>query len=169
MPLPIEPPGADTPQPRRTLVLGIGNTLLGDEGIGVHVVRYLQTQSLPPDVDLVDGGTLSFTLAGAIAGAYRLIVIDAAQLEAPPGTVRELVGAEMDHFIRTHKGLSVHEVSLLDLLAVSHLTGDLPEQRAIIAVQPRSIDWSDELSPEVNQALPLICTKVMALLQAWRS
>ena len=77
-----------------TLVLGIGNTLLSDEGIGVHVTRYLSDHHGPlPDTEFLDGGTLSFTLAASIENADNLIVIDATQLNEAPGSVRAFVGA----------------------------------------------------------------------------
>ena len=74
-----------------TLILGIGNTLLSDEGVGVHALRYLaEHHRLPPQVELLDGGTLSFTLAGPIARADGLIVVDAARLDAEPGAASRL-------------------------------------------------------------------------------
>ena len=99
----------------KTTILGIGNSLLRDEGVGVHVLKALRA-SLPENDSLsfVDGGTLSFTLAAEIEQTDRLIVIDAAQLHEPPGTVRCFVDAEMDAFLGSCKR-SVHEVGLLDL------------------------------------------------------
>jgi hydrogenase maturation protease len=152
----------------RALVLGLGNTLLGDEGIGVHAVRYLRGEDLPAQVELLDGGTLSFALAGVLAGAGRLIVIDAAQMHAAPGCVREFVGQEMDRFLAARTGCSVHEVSLYDLLVAGHLVGDLPERRALVAVQPAYIGWSDLLTPAVERALPEVALRVRALLDAWK-
>ena len=79
----------------KVLILGLGNTLLGDEGVGVHAVNRLQQEEPPlPDVVLMDGGTLSFTLAGPIEEAGSLIVIDAAQLGRAPGSVQVYEGAE---------------------------------------------------------------------------
>ena len=94
-----------------TLILGIGNTLLADEGTGIHMLDYLQ-RHYPghPDVEYLDGGTLSFTLAPWIEEADNLIVIDAAELDAPPGTVEVFTGEEMDRFAGKTKR-SVHEVS----------------------------------------------------------
>ncbi|MDH3987469.1 MAG: hydrogenase maturation protease, partial [Gammaproteobacteria bacterium] len=95
-----------------TLILGIGNTLLADEGTGIHMLDYLQ-RHYPghPDVEYLDGGTLSFTLAPWIEEADNLIVIDAAELDAHPGTVEVFAGEDMDRFAGKTKR-SVHEVSL---------------------------------------------------------
>ena len=150
-----------------TLVLGIGNTLLSDEGVGVHVIRYLaEHHPRVPGVDYMDGGTLSFLLAPAIEDARNLIVIDAAQLDAAPGTVRRLLGSAMDRFLNAGK-LSVHEVGLADLMDMVRLSGHLPRKRALIAVQPDSVDWGDGLSAPVAQAIPRVIRDVLDLVSDW--
>jgi len=154
-------------------VLGLGNTLLGDEGVGVHALQYLldhirQTQpDLENRVELLDGGTLSFTLAADIEDCSQLIVIDATRLESAPGAVRVFEGEAMDHFLGSGKRSSVHEVSLLDLMAVAALSGHLPQQRALIGVQPEYIDWADSLTPSVSQSLPRVCDEVIDLVRRW--
>jgi len=141
--------------------------LLTDDGAGVHAVRQLASlQRQRPDVEVVDGGTLSFTLAPLIAGAQRLIVIDAAQLHSPPGTVRAFFGPKFDEFLGSAK-LTVHEVSLVDLLDIAKLTDGVPDERVLLAVQPARVDWGDAPSPAVQQALPHIRSQVMELLDAW--
>jgi hydrogenase maturation protease len=148
-------------------VLGVGNTLLGDEGVGVHALRFLRTQRLAPVVDLVDGGTLGFSLAGLLSEAEQVIVIDAAEMHAPPGTLRQFEGEEMDQFLARRKSSTAHEVSLYDLLVVGHLTGGLPQRRALVAVQPSEFGWIEALSPEVEQALPRVAETVSALIGGW--
>jgi hydrogenase maturation protease len=149
-----------------TLILGIGNTLLADEGTGVHMLEYLRRHHPELAVTYLDGGTLSFTLAPYIEEAEQLIVIDAAELESAPGTVAVFCGQEMDRFAGKTKR-SVHEVSLGDLLAIAHLTETLPENRALIAVQPRDVDWGHCLSNPVKQALPEVAGHITGLLQSW--
>jgi len=158
---------------KKTLVLGLGNTLLADEGIGVHAIEHLSDYirqfypDLEDQVELLDGGTLSFTLAAAIEDSAQLIVIDATRLDAAPGTVRVFEGESMDTFLGTGKRSSVHEVSLLDLMAVAALSGHLPEQRALIGIQPENIDWSDALTPAVEKAIPAVCDHVIELVGRW--
>jgi hydrogenase maturation protease len=152
-----------------TLVLGLGNTLLGDEGAGVRAIDRLQSQQ--PDlqgVEYLDGGTLSFTLAGPIEEADQLIVIDVAQLNQPPGVVEVFEGDEMDRFVGEGKKTTAHEVSLLDLLAIAHLSESLPPKRALIAIQPQCIDWGETLSDAVEQALPRVCDRSLELIHRWR-
>jgi len=149
-----------------TLILGIGNTLFRDEGVGVEVIRRL---GLTDDLDglvLIDGGTLSFTLAPAIADSPRLIVVDAAVLGAPPGSVRVFEGDAMDRQL-SGKGKSVHEVSLMDLMDIARLTGTLPERRALVGIEPGEVDWGDTLTPAVDAAVPLALAEIRRLLARW--
>jgi hydrogenase maturation protease len=151
----------------KTLVLGIGNTLLSDEGVGVRMLDHLQDHHPElPDVDYLDGGTLSFTLAGWIEEADNLVVIDAAQLGSAPGTVEVFEGVEMDRFAGRTKR-SVHEVSLGDLLAIAHLTDTIPGHRALVAIQPQEIDWGSRLSDAVTEALPMAAEQVAELVKRW--
>ena len=150
-----------------TLILGIGNTLLADEGTGVHMLDYMSRHH--PDltgVEYLDGGTLSFTLAPWIEEADNLIVIDAAELDAPPGTVEVFSGQEMDRFAGKTKR-SVHEVSLGDLLAIAHLTNAIPENRVLIAIQPEKVDWGSCLSNPVKRALPIAAQQIVERLGRW--
>lgn len=151
------------------MVLGIGNTLLQDEGVGIHAMRQLELDSADlAEVEFIDGGTLSFSLAGPIAETDCLLVIDAAELGAAPGQVELFSGAGMDIFLGANRKRSVHEVGLLDLLAVTHLTGDLPVKRALIGIQPETLDWGETLSPAVMAALPTVCARAREQIQAWQ-
>lgn len=149
------------------LILGIGNRLLSDEGVGMHMLQYLAAHypSLA-GVELLDGGTLSFTLAGYLARTRALIVLDAAQLGAPPGTVRLFEGAAMDAFLRGKRD-SVHEVGLADLLDMARLTGELPERRCLIGIQPRALEWGEQPTPEVAAALPIGAAQVVEIVRRW--
>ena len=153
----------------RTLVLGIGNTLLGDEGAGVHAIRALRERNHNSDtVEFLDGGTLSFTLAAPLENCDNLIVIDAAELQSPPGTVRTFLDDDMDHFLGSQRKRSVHEVSLLDLLGVALLSGHLPRRRALIGIQPQQVDWATQPTPAVTAGIGEACTTAETLLQEWR-
>jgi hydrogenase maturation protease len=155
---------------QKTLILGIGNSLLQDEGAGVHAIRHLE-KWLPEhsDIELMDGGTLSFTLAGAIEDAENLIVIDAAQLGSVPGTTQIFVGKQMDAFVGGNRKHSVHEVSLIDLLMIARLAEQLPVKRALIGIQPRDIGWGEQPSPPVAAAIQQACNQAMQLAAEWRS
>jgi hydrogenase maturation protease len=151
----------------RTLILGIGNTLLSDEGAGIHALEYLR-RAYPAirGVHYLDGGTLSFTLAGEIEDADNLIVIDAAQLDASPGTVRCMTGSEMDRFLGKGR-CSVHEVGLLDLMDIARLTDSFPARRALIGIQPETTAWGDVPSPPVCRAFAEVAAHALGLLEQW--
>lgn len=150
-----------------TLVLGIGNTLLSDEGAGIHTLDYLQRHyPRVAGIRYLDGGTLSFTLAADIEAADNLIVVDAAQLNAPPGSVRSFVGADMDQFVSTGKR-SVHEVGLSDLLGMALLQACLPRQRALVGIQPGSLEWGDAPTPTIAAAIPGAAAEVWSLICDW--
>lgn len=153
---------------RNVLVLGLGNTLLSDEGIGIHVIRYLQ-EKFPeqPNVEYLDGGTLSFTLSEPIENADALIVVDAAELGAEAGIVRCYENIAMDEFVGGNRKRSVHEVSLLDLLAVAYLTERLPKRRALVGIQPDSVDWGDQPTHKVAAAIPAAGRQILDLIEAW--
>lgn len=155
----------------RTLILGIGNTLLSDEGVGVHVLQALEP-ALPasefPDVTLLDGGTLSFTLAGPIEDAEALIVVDAARIQGQPGDWKLLEGEAMDSFLLNNRKSSVHEVGLTDLRAIAILAGHWPERRAMLAIEPESIDWGERPTAAVAAAIPAVCAAILQQLKDWK-
>jgi len=150
-----------------TLILGIGNSLLSDEGVGIHALNLLQSYHPDPaNLTFIDGGTLSFTLAAYIEDCDNLIVFDAAELKAPAGTVKTMAGTEMDAFLGTARR-SPHEVALLDLFDIARLTESLPVKRALIGIQPGSIEWGMSPTAPVEKALPVAVDQAMALLEQW--
>lgn len=159
---------AALPAPRgRVVVLGIGNSLLADDGVGVHVIRCLKDALPGEPIDWVDAGTLNFTLLHYLEHARALVVVDAAELGEPPGTVRVFQGDEMDRMVASGRRNSVHEAGLADLLAMARLKDWLPHHRALVTVQPQRLDWGEQLSPPVAQALPGICERARLLAQRW--
>lgn len=152
----------------QTLILGIGNTLLSDEGAGIHALNLLQLYHPDqPDLTFIDGGTLSFTLAAYIEDCDSLIVFDAAELKAPAGTVRAMVGQEMDAFLGAARR-SPHEVGLLDLFDIARLTESLPVNRALIGIQPEHIGWGMSPTDPVRKGLPVAVRKAEELLVQWK-
>ena len=150
-----------------TLVLGVGNTLLADEGAGIHAMHYLENHYDLADVTYLDAGTLSFTLASDIAEADHLIVFDAAQIGTAPGGIKVLQDKEVDEFLKSGK-CSVHEVGFADLMDIARLEGYLPERYALIGIQPETLGWGESPSESVRRALPRAAANAAALVQRWR-
>lgn len=150
-----------------TLLLGIGNTLLCDEGAGIHALNLLQLYHPGlPNLTYIDGGTLSFTLAAYIEDCDNLIVFDAAELKAPAGTVKAMTGDDMDRFLGAARR-SPHEVGLLDLFDIARLTESLPARRALIGIQPANIGWGMAPTAAVERALPMAVDEAIILLKSW--
>lgn len=150
-----------------TLMLGIGNTLLSDEGAGIHALNLFELyHPEPPNLTYIDGGTLSFTLAAYIEDCDNLVVFDAAELHAPAGTVRAMAGREMDAFLGAARR-SPHEVGLLDLFDIARLTESLPDNRALIGIQPQNIEWGMAPTLPVEKALVSAVEAAESLLVQW--
>ncbi|MDT8437424.1 MAG: HyaD/HybD family hydrogenase maturation endopeptidase [Wenzhouxiangellaceae bacterium] len=152
-------------------VIGIGNNLMTDDGAGVYVVEQLldaqRTGSLDAEqVRLLDGGTLSFTLLDEIEQADHLIIVDAAELHADPGTVQAFHDAEMDAYLSDAVRPSVHEVNLLDVLTAARLRGTMPRRYSLIGIQPDTIEWGTEPSDAVRPAIEQARDLIIALIDA---
>ena len=140
------------------LVLGIGNVLMGDEGVGVHVVRHLEKLGVPVGVELLDGGTGSFLLLEPMNRARRIVLIDATLDNQPPGTVRRLTPRFSTEYPRT---LTAHDIGLKDLLDTFYLL-DHPVDVVLFAVSIASFqEISLDLSPEIAARVPEIARLVL--------
>lgn len=157
------------PAMKSTLVLGVGNTLLSDEGAGVHAMRYLANHYEDlPNTTFLDAGTLSFTLACDISEADNLLVLDAAQLGEEPATVRVFEAAAFDEFLNSGRR-SVHEVGFADLMDIARLQECLPANRALIGIQPCVLGWGEEASELVRAVIPIAAELAANLIRRWTS
>jgi len=154
------PQGSSQQDGGKVVVLGVGNVLLKDEGIGVHVARVLQ-EMMPdcgPDLEIIDGGTSpdAFLL---LNGVYKLVIVDAIRAGGTPGAVYRFHPDD----IRSSDSvsLSVHQVGVLDSLQMMDLSGSSPEEVVIIGVEPAEIEWGLELSPGLSQRMPQIIKVVV--------
>ncbi len=147
------------------LVLGVGNLLLGDEGLGVHAIRSLLAAfELSPEVRVMDAGTAGVALLDAILGCYHLIVADAATMGAAPGTVVRLEGAALpDWFVEKQ---SAHDWGLAEVLLQARLLGHRPEV-VVIAVEPATTSaWQMDLSPVVAAGLAEVVARLVDEIRA---
>jgi len=171
----------------KTIVLGLGNLLLGDEGVGVHAIRYLQAQKveLPPEVELVDGGTAGLDLLPILEGAEQVIIVDAVRAGGAPGSIYRL-GPEAlrargqskdkdqdqgdNHNCNPNPELepspavplSLHQLSLEEVLRAGEFLGmDILPKITIIGVEPKRIAPTIELSSELERALPRLIEAIL--------
>ena len=147
--------GAAAGGPGSTLVLGIGNLLLRDDGVGPHAVRALRARPLPANVEALDVGTAFLDAIPALEGAVRLVVVDAMRAGGAPGTVYRIALGECAVAPRL---ASLHGLDLARVLFLAGRT-DRPEA-VVIGVEPSRIEWGVELSPELSRALPAVIAAV---------
>ena len=134
---------------KHTLILGVGNILLGDEGVGIHVVKMLENKKLSSRVELLDGGTGGFHLLSALQGYPKIIMIDASLDDFPEGHIRSLKPKYSSDFPRS---LSAHDVGLKDLIDAMILLDAMPEM-TLIAISIKDLDnLSTELTPVIEKA-----------------
>jgi len=148
------------------LVLGIGNILRGDDGVGVRAVEALARLHLPDGVELIDGGTGGADLVDYIAGRRLLIVLDAVDAGGNPGDLFRLLPEDL--LAREGGGLSLHDVGLMESLHMAQLLGCEPDETVIFGVQPQTVRLDLELSTPVADALPKLVDAALAELQTPR-
>jgi hydrogenase maturation protease len=150
------------------LVLAFGNVLLGDHGAGVRLMERLSVELDAGAGQFVNGGTMSFSLLAFVESARSMLIIEAADIHAAPGSFALYEGRAMDEFLSGFRRRAVHEAGLIDLMDVARLLRCVPEQRALLCIQPQRVDWSMTLSHPVENAFPRAVTAVRALLRRWR-
>jgi len=156
----------------KALILGLGNPLRGDDGLGPAVIAWLQEHGLPADVVAVDGGTAGLELVLTLMGYQRALIVDAADIGRAPGEWRRFTPDLQPAFEQAvgrleEKGplLSLHTAGLAEALALGAALGVLPEEVVIFGVQPARLDWSPGLSAEVQAAVPLVGREILRYAQ----
>lgn len=146
-------------------MIGLGNPLLGDEGIGVRVAEELKGLELPDGVTVVDGGTAGLGLLGLMEGYRRVIIVDAADMGRPPGCVVRFTPSEA-RLKMVEAPLSLHQIGLVEALALADALEVAPDELAIIGVQPGRVEMGAGLSPEVEGAISQIIRMILDELDA---
>ena len=148
-----------------TIVLGLGNLVHGDDGVGLHAIYVLQRDPrVPRGVSLIDGGTQGLALLPHLSGVQRLLVIDAIDAAEVPGTLMRFEGKAL-HGLPGKA--SVHQLGFADLMVALELLGEAPGEVVVLGVQPMSTDWGAELTPIVTGALTPLVECVLAQLKCW--
>ena len=150
----------------QALILGTGNLLLSDDGVGVHTIRRLQdVVELPEEVRVLDGGTLGLNLLPFLEGVSYLLVVDAMETGQPPGTLRRLAGDDVPAYFSIK--MSPHQIGIPDMLLAAKLRDLYPREVVVLGVQPATTEVGLELSPPVAAQVDLLVENILAELARW--
>jgi hydrogenase maturation protease len=150
----------------KTLVLGVGNLLLSDEGVGVRVIeRLAATYELPQDVQILDGGTLGLDLLYYLEGVENLLIIDAVEMGKEPGALLRLEGEDVPSFLSLK--MSPHQIGIPDMLFAAKLKDLYPRNVVLWGVQPEVLDIGLELSSTVAAQVDVLVEKAVEELERW--
>lgn len=156
----------DQPSTGGSLVIGLGNPLMGDDGLGITALAALRERWVfDTDVELVDGGTWGMNLLHLIEGTERVLFLDAIDAGTEPGSLIVVARNRLPRFFATK--LSPHQIDLREVLAVAALRGTLPAEAVAIGLQPARVELSLELTPVLRQRLPALLDAVRERLMAW--
>lgn len=150
----------------KVTIVGVGNKLLQDDGVGVHAIEKLrECFEFPEDVSIIDGGTMGLDLLPFIEDADRLLLVDAIDLKKEPGTLGIIEDKEIPAVIKTK--VSPHQIGLNDLFSVMKLLGNEPGGVTVIGIQPASIQTGTDLSPRIQQGLDELINAIIEKLRYW--
>ena len=148
------------------VVLGVGNILLTDEGLGVHVVEDLKANyNFTPQISVIDGGTMGMELLTYMRGMKKILLVDAVNGGEAPGTIYEFPHRELEQYFTDH--ISVHEVGMQDILRIRAIQENPLEDAIVIGVEPESLEVGFEPSEPVQHALPEVKDRVLRVLRDW--
>jgi hydrogenase maturation protease len=149
-----------------TIVIGLGNPLMADDGMGLAALERLRAEwRLPADVELVDGGTWGMNLLPIIEDAGRVLLLDAIHAGDAPGTLHLLERGRIPKYLATK--ISPHQVDLADVLALAELRGTLPADTVALGLEPGRVEMSNELSDVVRCRLDELVEAAAAQLVGW--
>lgn len=148
------------------MVLGIGNSIMSDDGVGARVIQFLQSRYIfPTEVILLDGGIMGIDLLPKLEGIERLILVDAVETGKAPGTLVLLSGNEIP--LASGTTVSPHQIGLKDLLTVAELLGSLPAEIVLCGIQPAFSGPGSALSPAVSAQVGHLAAEVLLQLSRW--
>ena len=149
----------------RIALLGLGNLLRTDDGVGVHAIRKLiDDRSVPPGVEVIEGGTLGLDLLPRVEELTHLLVIDAVDVGARPGALTRFANHDI---LALPVGKSSHLLGFSDLLAALRLLGREPHEVVLLGVQPQSTEWGVTLTPTVAAAFDDLLEAALSSLNGW--
>ncbi len=153
-------------RPRRVVVLGLGNTLNRDEGLGVQALKALERSPGPAaGVEFIDGGVLGLSLLPLVEECSHLLLLDAVNVGRPPGALVELSREQIPLFAGVK--MSEHQITFQEVLGLAKIRGRLPEHLALVGAQPADLSIGLDLSPEIQALIPQLVARARTVLREW--
>jgi hydrogenase maturation protease len=146
---------------KKITIMGVGNILRKDEGVGVKVIEEMRQVKLPAQVALVDGGTGGLDLIHVMEESHKLIVVDACEGEAEPGTIWRFTPDELGEKVKSPM-LSLHDIDLIDAIKLAKFLGKAPSEIVIFGIQPKDVGWGTELTEEIKKKIPELIDLIVA-------
>ena len=147
-------------------ILGLGNILMTDEGVGVHAVNEFEKRYETPDfVEIVDGGAAGLDLIPFIEGREKVLMVDAVNFDQEPGHIDVLEGDAIP--IRLTQKASMHHLGLMDVLCIVRMSGNIPKELCLIGIQPKSLDLGIDMTKEIWDKVDVLIERIAAKLHEW--
>ncbi len=154
------------PEIKRKIVLGLGNTLNKDEGLGVHLLHALRNRlGEPENFELVDGGVLGLNLLPLVEQCSHLLILDAVNVSKQPGTIVELSGDDIPLY--SDVKMSQHQITFQEVLGLASIRGKLPEHMHLLGAQPADISVGADITLEIESIMPELIKRAKRVLTAW--
>lgn len=153
------------PKNSKPVLIGVGNILLSDEGVGIHIVRQLRNRNISKLVEIHEIGTSSFELLNVIEGNSHVIIVDAVRMEKKAGTVKKIDLIIEDDISALPQVTSLHQLDLISTLKMAKGAIDLPKKMILIGIEPYSLEVGTELSKIVEAAIPKAISEIMKVIE----
>ena len=134
---------------KRITIIGLGNILMKDEGVGVWIARELEKINLPQSIEIIDGGTTSLDIFLSMKNIHKLIIIDALKGGGKPGSIYRLYARDL--LPASGSSVSLHQMNVLEALSIAKKTSDIPQEAVIIGVEPKEIDWGLGVTSDIKR------------------
>lgn len=145
---------------KRIAIIGVGNLLMGDDGVGIHVVDALMQEKLPSNVQVFDGATRAFDVLDYMDGCDKAVIVDAYKRDGAPGSIYRFIFDPVNDMLDDSLNLSMHDINFIDALKIGKEIYKLPGEIVIIGIEPRSFECSLEISHELKSVFPAIINAV---------
>jgi len=149
---------------QRIVIVGVGNILCGDEGVGVHVIEELKKHRLPDHVEVYDCGTGGLDVLEFLEGCDKAIIVDAVKAGMEPGKIYHFRLGEIGAKERRIKMMSLHELDLISAMKIGEKAYNIPRNIIVVGVEPKSVEMGVDLTAEVEEAVPIVIQDIFKII-----